>query len=297
MKRRKTEVDEVAGVRITHPDRVLFPGQGVRKRELIEHYLAVAKWMLPHIAGRPLALVRCPGGSGKPCFFQKHASPGWPDAFERIRIREKSGSGEYLHIRHVAGLVAAAQMDVLELHIWGSRIDRLEQPDRLVFDIDPAPGLAFGKVREAARELRDRLDQIGLESFALATGGKGIHVLVPLARRHGWDEHRNFAETMVRRMAADSPERYTASLAKAKRRGKIFIDFLRNQRGATAIAPLSSRARKNAYVALPVSWTTLTQLNSAQAATIREVARFLRRDPWPGYFELRQKLPTMQSRA
>lgn len=285
--------DEIEGVHVTHPDRVMFADQGITKRELIDYYRAVADRMLPHIVGRPLALVRCPSGSDKGCFFQKHASQGWPREFKSVRIKEKSGIDDYLYIEDVRGLIAAAQMSVLELHIWGSRADHVEQPDRMVFDFDPDEGLPFAKVRDAAREMRDRLKKLGLESFPMATGGKGIHVVVPLARKHSWDEHREFAEALARLMAEEDPDRYVATMSKAKRRGKIFIDYLRNQRGSTAIAPFSSRARKGASVAWPLSWDELGRLKDAQPASVETATRMLERrgDPWKGYDEIRQALP------
>ncbi len=288
----ETEIDEIEGVRITHPDRVLFSEHGVTKRELIDYYVKIADLILPHIVGRPLSLVRCPRGSGKECFFQKHASPGWPDLFKKIRIKEKSGSDEYLYIEDIAGVVAAAQMGVLELHIWGSHVDQVEKPDRLVFDLDPDEGLNFGKVKDGAQELRERLLKLGLESFAMATGGKGIHVVVPLLRKHGWDEHRAFAEAMARIMAEDNPDDYVANMSKAKRRGKIFIDYLRNQRGSTAIAPYSTRARKGAYVAVPISWRTMVKLSNAHPASVEDVVQLKRApDPWDGYAKVKQTLP------
>jgi bifunctional non-homologous end joining protein LigD len=289
----RESADEIEGVRITNPDRVLFAGQGITKRELIEYYLSVADAMLPHVVGRPLALLRCPQGSGKHCFFQKHANRGWPDAFRKIRIKEKSGADDYLYIEDAGGLVAAAQMGVLELHLWCCHVDRLEQPDRMVFDLDPDPDLPFAAVKQAARELKRRLLDLGLESFAMATGGKGVHVVLPLGRRHGWDQHRDFAEAMARVMAEDDPKRYVANMSKAKRRGRIFIDYLRNQRGATAIAPFSTRARPGAFVALPVSWQALDRLENAHPASVADAARkaAASRDPWPGYHQLRQSLP------
>ena len=284
--------DEIEGVRVTHPDRVLFPGEGVTKRDIAEYYLEIADLMLPHIIDRPLALVRCPRGSEQKCFFQKHASPGWPDLFKKVSIREKSGTDDYLYIDSAAGLVAAAQMDILELHIWGAHVNKIEKPDRLVFDFDPAEDVSFDRVKEAARELRDRLQKLGLESFPMATGGKGIHVVVPLSRAHSWDQHRAFAETMARLMAEDSPARYVATMSKAKRRGKIYVDFLRNQRGATAIAPYSTRARKGAYVATPLSWNALSRLEDAHPASVKDAARLARAgDPWKGYARIKQALP------
>lgn len=284
------EPTEIAGVRVTHPDRVLYSQQGITKRALIEYYLKVADRMLPYVAGRPLALVRCPRGAEKECFFQKHANPGWPDDLKKIRIREKSGAGDYLYIEDKAGLVAAVQMGVLELHLWGARTDDVEKPDRLVFDLDPHEGVDFADVKDAARDLKKRLQALGLKSFPLVTGGKGIHVVVPLARGHSWDDHKNFAEAIARLMAEEKPDRFVATMSKAKRRGKIFIDYLRNQRGASAIAPFSSRARKGAPVAWPVTWPQLARLKDARSAGIGRVPRATG-DPWPGYFRLRQRLP------
>jgi bifunctional non-homologous end joining protein LigD len=285
--------DEIEGVRVTHPDRVLFEERGITKRQLIDYYLGVADVMLPYIVGRPLALVRCPEGSEGERFFQKHATPGWPEQFKRIRLREKSGSDEYLYIEDERGLVAAAQMSVLELHIWGSRVDHIEQPDRMVFDLDPDEDLPFVAVKDAARDLKQRLERLGLQAFPMVTGGKGIHVVVPLTRGHDWDVHRHFAEALARVVAEDAPDRYVATMSKAKRRGKIFIDYLRNQRGATAIAPYSPRARRDGSVAWPVSWQSLAKLNNAHPISVANAAKHVvrRHDPWVGYEDVRQVLP------
>lgn len=284
----------VEGVRITNPGRVLFPSQGATKTDLIEHYLSVAEEMLPYVVDRPLSLVRCPQGAGGECFYQKHATPGFPDAFQTIDIKEKSGSGEYLYIRDTAGLVAAVQMGVLEIHIWGSRRDKVERPDRLVFDFDPDEGLDFQAVKNAASEMRQRLEDLGLVSFLLATGGKGLHVVAPVERRYGWEEHKTFAEALARLMAAESPKLYTATMSKAKRRGKIFIDYLRNDRGSTAIAPFSTRSREGAPVAFPLSWSALGNLKDARSVRVGEAAPRLKRyksNPWEGYHDLKQALP------
>lgn len=287
--------EEIAGMRVTNPDRVLFAQQEVTKRELIDHYLSIADHILPHVAQRPLSLVRCPRGSGGECFFQKHASDGFPEVFEKVRIKEKSGTDDYLFIRDERGLVAAVQMGVLELHVWGCHVDDIEKPDRLVFDFDPDEGLSFAHVRDGASEMRQRLKKLGLESFPMVTGGKGVHVVVPLKRGHSWYEHRDFAEALARVMAEDSPERYVAIMSKAKRKGKIFVDYLRNTRGATAIAPFSTRSRAGAYVAVPVSWPQLSKMKDAHPVTVGEAARFIgKRDPWPGYFKLKQPLPKLR---
>jgi bifunctional non-homologous end joining protein LigD len=284
----------IEGVRVTHPDRVLFAAHNVTKRALIDYYIGVADRMLPHLAKRPISLVRCPRGSGKECFFQKHASDGFPEEFRKVSIRDKSGSEDYLYIEDVRGLVASVQMGVLELHVWGCHIDGVEKPDRLVFDFDPDEGLAFSKVRDAARDMRARLKELGLESFPMVTGGKGIHVVVPLTRGHSWDTHKDFAEALARVMANDAPDRYVAVMSKAKRKGKIFIDYLRNQRGATAIAPFSTRSRAGAFVALPVSWAALSRLQTAHPADVSKALRFFGKgDPWPGYGRLKQVLPKL----
>ena len=285
---------EIESVRVTHPDRVVFAGQNITKRRLIDYYLSVKELILPHVANRPLSLVRFPSGADGDGFFQKHASPGFPDAFKPITIREKQGKGRYLYIEDERGLVAAVQMGVLELHIWGAHNETLEKPDRLVFDLDPDEAVDFATVRGAAREMRDRLEHLGLESFPMATGGKGIHVVVPLTPQYGWDDVRAFAEAMARTLASENPDRYLAEMSKARRKGRIFIDYLRNGRGATAIAPLSTRARKGAPIAWPVSWATLARLPSAHEATVENVDQLLARrkkDPWSGYFDVKQVLP------
>ena len=284
----------VEGIRITHPDRVVFPGQGITKRRLAEYFVAIAPRMLPHVVGRPLSLVRCPQGAGGDCFFQKHASPGFPDAFRPVTIREKEGSDIYLYIEDIAGLVACVQMGVLELHVWGSHVKTLEKPDRLVFDFDPDEDMPFSVVRAAAEDMRARLKALKLESFPMLTGGKGIHVVVPLAPKNGWDDIRAFAEALARTIAAEEPDRYLAVATKARRKGKIFIDYLRNGRGATAIAPFSTRAKKGAPLAWPVSWTALPKIETARLATVETAADLLkttRRDPWAGYFDIDQVLP------
>ena len=283
---------EIEGIRITHPDRVLFPGQGVTKRGLVEYYVAVKNLILPHIVDRPLSLVRCPQGREKECFFQKHASRGWPEELHKVRIREKSGSDEYMYVEDISGVIAAVQMGVLELHIWGSHVDDVEKPDRLVFDLDPDEGLSFAKVKDAALDLKKRLERFDLESFPMATGGKGIHVVVPLAPKHSWDEHRAFAGGMARLMGEENPERYVANMSKKKRAGRIFVDYLRNQRGSTAICPYSTRARQGAFIGAPLAWRSLGKLKDAHPFSVKDAAKLARAgDPWQGYRALRQSLP------
>jgi bifunctional non-homologous end joining protein LigD len=291
---------EIAGVKVTNPDRVMFPGRNITKRMLIEYQLAIADRVLPHVALRPLSLVRCPRGQEGDCFFQKHASKGFPEEFKPIEIAEKESRGTYLYIEDKRGLVAAVQMGALELHIWGSHNKTLEKPDRLVFDLDPDEEVDFAMVKLGAAEMRDRLKSIGIESFCMTTGGKGLHVVVPLQPKHGWDDIKAFAEAMARTLAADDPDRYLAVMSKAKRKGKIFVDYLRNGRGATAIAPFSTRARAGAPVAWPVNWRNLSKLENAHPVTIENYAETLKRertDPWKGYFDVDQVLPLEKLRG
>lgn len=283
--------DIIEGVRVTHPDKVLFADRKITKRDLIAHYVKVGDRMLPHIANRPISLVRCPDGAQGECFFQKHASKGFPEEFRAVPIRESRGKKDYLYIEDLQGLVAAVQMGALELHVWGAHAGEIEKPDRMVFDLDPDEDVPFARVKDAAKELRTRLKKLGLESFPMATGGKGIHVVVPLVRGHGWEQHRDFAEAMARVMAEEAPDRFVATMSKAKRKGKIFIDYLRNTRGATAIAPYSSRARSGAPFAVPLSWQSLGRLKNARPFQIGEVPRG---DPWSGYAKRRQTLPRLR---
>ena len=235
MTTRAAETSAVAGVRLTHPDKVLYPEQGITKQDLADYYLAVAERMLPHVARRPLTLVRCPAGSEKKCFYQRHAGSGVPGELDEVQI---AGFAEpYLYIKDSAGLIALVQMGVLEIHPWGARIDRPDRPDRIVFDLDPGEGLDFAAVAAAAQEVRARLARLGLVPFAKTTGGKGMHVVVPIARRHTWPAVKAFAKATAEAMAKDAPERYLTRIAKAERKGRIFIDYLRNDPTSTAVAP------------------------------------------------------------
>lgn len=273
---------EYAGVRVTHPDRILFQTQGITKADLAEHYERVAARMLPHVVNRLVSLVRCPEGESGKCFFQRHAGHGLPEALKRREIREADGGTDvYLYADDLSGLIAGVQMGTLEYHIWGSRIDRLERPDRMIFDLDPDEGLDFRAVREAAFEVCDRLAGIGLKSLALVTGGKGVHVVVPLTRRAEWPRVKQFVHDLAQRLAEANPERYVAQAAKEKRKQRIFIDYLRNDRAQSAIAPYSTRAHKGAPVATPVSWDELSRLRAANSFHIGDMTeRMKAADPW-----------------
>jgi len=285
--------ETVLGVRITHPDRILFEGQGISKLDLSRYYAVVGERMLPYAAEHLLSLVRCPQGGKGQCFYQKHASDGFPDEIKEVPVKESSGETEdYMYVRDAKGLVAAVQMGTLEFHIWGSRFDKLETPDRLVFDLDPDEGLDFGVVKAAAMALRDALGEIGLKSMPMVTGGKGVHVIVPLTARATWSEAKAFAKTFAQGFADRDPDRFIATMSKAKRKGRIFIDWLRNERGATAIAPYSTRARAGGPVATPVGWDELSALEAANGFRIPDILERIESgaDPWRDVAGVKQSL-------
>jgi bifunctional non-homologous end joining protein LigD len=279
-------------VRLTHPDKLLYPEPALTKRDIADYFMQVAEWMLPHVRERPLSLFRCPEGITGDCFYQKHVMPGLPESVARVPIPESDG-GEavYPAVTDSLGLVGLTQMSALEVHPWSSKVDKLDWPDRLIFDLDPDADLEFARVIEAAIEVRDRLDDLGLHSFVKTTGGKGLHVVAPVQRRREFGPSKRFCQAFAARMAADSPTRYTAVAAKAERRGKVYIDYLRNGRGATSIAPYSPRARPGAPVSTPLRWDELQpDLDPASfgVTTIPARLRALDHDPWLEYFELRQ---------
>jgi bifunctional non-homologous end joining protein LigD len=286
---------------LTHLDKLLYPEQGIRKAELLAYYAVVAEWMLPHVANRPLTLVRCPDGRHRQCFFQKHARPGVPAAVGRIEIEEEGGKREtYMRVDDLPGLVALGQLGVLEVHTWVCHADAVERPDQLVFDVDPDTSLAWERVVEAALDVRRRMRALGLESFTKTTGGKGLHVVAPVTRRLSWDDHKGFARALAERMATEHPELYTANARKAERKGRIFLDALRNGRGATAVAAYSPRAREGAPVATPVTWKELEagiRPRDFTVFTIPQRLSQLHADPWAGYANLRQAITAAARRA
>jgi bifunctional non-homologous end joining protein LigD len=281
------------GVRLTHPDRAFYPDQGITKLALAQYYAAIKDWALPHLANRPLSLVRCPEGQGGQCFYQKHISSGVPDVVGRVEIPEKGGSETYLVIEDVAGLVAMAQLGILEIHPWGSTVAKLETPDIITFDFDPDVGLPWQHVTDAAVEMREALLGIGLESFAKTTGGKGLHVVVPVTPKLGWDAVKEFAKWVAERFAKAYPGRFTTNMAKTARSGRIFIDYLRNGRGATAIGAYSPRARAGAPVATPLSWDEVEKGAKPDAFTVASLPGRLKKltaDPWAEMPKLRQSI-------
>ncbi len=284
------------GVTISHPERVVFAKARLTKGDVADYYRQMARWILPEVARRPLSLLRCPDGVDKPCFFQKHHGTGLGDAVEAIPLEQKSGREDYLYIEDTEGLLQLVQMNTLELHPWGASVDDPEHPDRLVFDLDPGEGVTWAAIKAAARDVRDRLQEIGLESFVRLSGGKGIHVVVPLTPKADWAQAKDFCESFAQAMAEHAPDRYVATMSKAKRTGVIFIDWLRNARGATSVCSWSLRARPSAGVAVPLRWEELGRVTAADAFPLPKAlqrAQKLKKDPWEGIDQVKQVLPTL----
>jgi len=285
---------DAAAVVITHPERVVYPGAGISKGEVADYYRAIAPWLLQEVAGRPLSLLRCPDGAGGECFFQKHNNRALGEHVHAIALKQKSGTEDYLYIDDLAGLLELVQMNTLELHPWGSTVDDPEHPDRLVFDLDPGEGVSWTQIKAAAREIRTRLRETGLESFVRLSGGKGLHVVVPIVPGADWEQARDFCEAFAQALAGSAPERYVATMSKAKRNGVIFVDWLRNGRGNTSVCSWSLRAREHATVAVPLRWEELARIASPQAFPLAKAlqrAARLREHPWKEMETLRQRLP------
>lgn len=290
----------MAGIRLTHPDRVVYPQLGLTKLELARWFEAMQDWILPGLAERSLSLLRCLEGAGAECFFQKHPGAAIPASVPRVAIAEKKGQRDYVYVRTGSDLVALIQAGALEFHPWTSRIDKLERPDCMVFDLDPGPNVAWGEVVRVARDLRRRLEGLGLASFVRTTGGKGLHLVVPLVRTSGWDTVKAFAQAVARQAANEDPARLTSNMAKNKRHGRIFIDTLRNSRGATAIASYSVRAREGAPVAVPVRWDELGPKLRPDRYTVANLPSrlsALAEDPWAGFAAARKPLTAAMRRT
>jgi bifunctional non-homologous end joining protein LigD len=293
MQRYDAKKQTLRGVRLTSPEKVLYPEDGITKLELAAYFQMVAKWMLPHVAHRPIMLVRCPEGRHGECFYQKHPAVGTPETLRRIPVRKDKKTETFVVVDDVKSLVSLAQVSALEVHAWGSREDKLHQPDRLIFDLDPDVSLPWERVVQSARQVRDLLEELGLKTFVKTTGGKGLHLVIPIVRRHDWDDVKTFCRLVASLVVKFDPHHYTVNMSKAQRPGKIFIDYLRNAWEATAIAPYSPRARPGATVAVPLTWEELDDLPSGSEYTTRNLSERLsrlKRDPWAAMKSIRQGL-------
>jgi bifunctional non-homologous end joining protein LigD len=297
----------VGNVSISNPSRVMFPTLRATKLDLARYYASIERWVVPHLVDRPLTLVRCPTGvagrtatKGPDCFFMKHSKVWAPPAIRRVRIREKTKLGEYLIADSIAALVGLVQMDVLEVHTWNSRFRDIERPDRIVIDLDPGGDVAWPAVVDAAKLVRQVMTVLDLVSFVKTTGGRGLHVVVPLTPRADWTECLEFARAFAQALVRRQPALFTERFAKAGRDDKILIDYLRNNRTNTSIAAFSTRARPHAPVSVPLAWSELSPTKTPDRFTMETVPgrlTRLKRDPWEAYWKARQRIPRNAIRA
>jgi bifunctional non-homologous end joining protein LigD len=280
-----------AGIAITHPDRVMYPAAGLTKLDIVRYYDSVSAWMLPHLRGRPLTLKQCAPDADH-CRFLRHSGERAPAQVRTVNIREKTKIGDYMIVDDRAALIALAQRNIVEFHTWNSVVEHLEQPDRIVFDLDPGPVVAWRQMIDAARLIRRVLASRGLKTWIKTTGGKGLHIVAPIVPAHDWSACLAFARSVATEIAEHDPSRFTTKFAKVGREHQILIDYLRNNRTNTSIAAYSVRARPGATVSVPISWDELSTRLRPERWTIKTVPRRLKttRDPWAGYFNTSQKL-------
>jgi bifunctional non-homologous end joining protein LigD len=288
----------VAGIPLSHPDRVIFPDAGFSKLDLARYYEAIARWIVPHVKGRPLTLVHCPDGVAGPCRYLRHAKAWGPTALRRVKIQEKTKVGEYLVADSAGAVVALAQMGIVEIHTWNSTADDIERPNRIVWDLDPGSAIPWHAIAEAARLLRQVLDTLGLASWVKTTGGQGLHVVVPLRPVHDWSHCLRFSRAVSEAIVRANPRLYTTAFSKRGREEKILLDYLRNNRTNTSICAYSPRASPSAPVSAPIRWDDLRHLPQRWTlVTIRERLGRLRTDPWAGYWTSPQRLSERALRA
>jgi bifunctional non-homologous end joining protein LigD len=288
------------GITLTNPDRVYYPDIGLSKLGVAQYYETVAKFMLPYVVRRPISLVRCPEGIDKEHFFQRHAMKGMSTAIKQIPIAGGETKKPYLYIDNEEGLFGLVQIGTLEIHDWGVSLDHISQPDRIVFDLDPDEGLPLATLKAAALEVREFLADLGFTSFLKSTGGKGLHLVAPIKPKLGWNEVKPFTKAIADALVAARPERYTANPLKKTREGKIFVDYLRNQRGGSAIVNYSTRAKSGAPVACPLRWDELKGLKAASPYSVKTLPARLKaqkRDPWEGFFSTRQSITAKAKKA
>jgi len=291
----KTAAPARLGFKVTHPEKIVDPETGVTKQALIDYYLAAAPCMLPHVAGRPLSLVRCPNGAGQKCFYQKQLGPGMPPGIGGVKIPNAKGNATetYITVEGEQSLAGLAQMNVLEIHPWGSTNDDLEHPNRIIFDLDPDEAVSWPTLCDSALEVKERLRKLGLQSFVKTTGGKGLHVVAPIRPKLGWDKIKAFTHAFTLQMEQDNGQLYISKMTKAARKNKIFVDYLRNEREATAVAPYSSRARLGMAAALPLEWSELKSSKAPRflIARLADWSDRLRKDPWKAMLSSEQEVP------
>lgn len=282
---RQNDADSIAGVALTHPDKVLYPDTGTTKRDLADYYALVEQWMLPYVVHRPLALVRCPGGMSSKCFFQRNWSETLPPAIDNVNVGQGKSTEFHVAVHDLSGVVSLAQIGVLEIHAWNCRNDNVERPDQLVFDLDPGPDVPWKRVVEAARLLNRALVSLLLPTFLKTSGGKGVHITVPIEPNIDWNSAKSFCKTIAKSLAQKS-DLFVANMRKDLRGGKVYVDYNRNGRSATAVAPYSTRARKGAAIAMPISWEELGKLKSADQFSVKTARRYLdkrKSDPWRNF--------------
>jgi bifunctional non-homologous end joining protein LigD len=281
----------VAGVRISHPERLIYPDRGITKVDLARYYDAIREWIVPHVTGRPLTLVHCPNGLLGECRYMRHTSVWGPDVLRRVQIREKTKVGEYLVADTAAAVVGLVQMGIIEIHTWNSTADDVERPNRIVWDLDPGPDVRWPEVVTAARTLRAVLSTLGLDAWVKTTGGRGLHVVVPIRPRRPWSECLTFSRNVADALVRADPRRYTTAYAKRGRESRILIDYLRNNRTNTSICAYSSRARPDGTVSTPIAWRELSPRLRPGQFTVSTIPRRLARvrdDPWRDYWTASQ---------
>ena len=293
IRRSVTDAGEVAGVRITHPDKLMFPELRLTKLDIARYYQAVSPRMLPHLKGRPLTLVFCPTGVGEGCTYMRHSKVWGPKAIRRIRVREKMKTGEYMIVDSLEGLISLAQMNVMEIHTWNSTADHLEQPDRIILDLDPGGNVGWKDVIAGAKLIRTILSRLRLKAWVKTTGGRGLHVVVPIIPDRDWSECLAFARALALLMVEHDASRYTTDFRKKGRDDKILVDYLRNNRTNTSICAFSVRARAGAPVSVPIDWADLKPSLEPQRLGVLSLDAHLsktRLDPWRYYLRTKQRL-------
>lgn len=283
---------EITGIHLSHPEKIYFPKLKITKADLAQYYHHAIAWILPHLIKRPLAVLRCPEGLQGECFYQKHIET-LPDTLGQVTVKEQNATRQHLVIKNEKSLMTLIQFGALELHTWSALADDIDTPDRMIFDLDPGPDVSFNKVIHAAQQLKAELEKLNLQSFVKTSGKKGLHVFIPLKRVHSWDEVKDFAYQLAQKITTRAPKDYVTTINKSERQGKILIDYLRNQRGATCVSAYSTRATPNAGISTPLTWAELTKLKTADTYHFNNIThrlKNLKHDPWADFFKIKQQL-------